>query len=160
MKVYTPIVRSYLRKIARFIRLSLTLTKLHHIERDNLTNTKNCDISATVWPISTKFKRVTPNVYLKWETVKTFNFKIMSWQTAAILKIEKLQYLTMIQNGSLKRTGRPPSWLLKIKLNGQRTWDTFCIIMPCRRRWIRIKSLQHVKILRKFFSYSLYTSSY
>ena len=31
------------------------------------------------------------------------NFKIPRWQTAAILNIDKLQYLVMIQNRSLKR---------------------------------------------------------
>ena len=35
-------------------------------------------------------------------------------QTAATLKIEKSRYLTVMQNGSLKRIGHPPSWIFKI----------------------------------------------
>jgi len=31
--------------------------------------------------------------------VKNFNFKIPGGQTAAVLKIDKLQYLMMMQNG-------------------------------------------------------------
>ena len=31
------------------------------------------------------------------------------------MKIDKLQYLMMMQNGSLKRVGRPPSWIFKMK---------------------------------------------
>jgi len=43
------------------------------------------------------------------------NFKIPRRRTAAILKIDKLQYLMMMQNGSLKRIGCPPSWIFKMK---------------------------------------------
>jgi len=38
----------------------------------HLENRKNCDISATVWPVFTKFG--------------TLNFKNPRWRTAAILK--------------------------------------------------------------------------
>ena len=34
---------------------------------------------------------------------------------ATILKIEKSRHLVVIMNGPLKRTGRPPSWIFKIK---------------------------------------------
>jgi len=41
-------------------------------------------------------------------------------------KIDKLQYLMMMQNGSLKHFGHPPSWISKIKFfNGH----TICISM-------------------------------
>jgi len=33
---------------------------------------------------------------------------------ATVLQIEQLQYLTMMQNGSLKRISRPLSWIFKI----------------------------------------------
>jgi len=78
-----------------------------------LEDAKNCEICATVGPISTKFNTMAQNVFLK-HGAENFNFKTPRWRTAAILKIEKLQYLMMIQNGSLKRDGRPPSWLFKM----------------------------------------------
>jgi len=55
------------------------------------------------------------NVFVKCKAVKNFNFKIPRWQTAAIWKIEKLQYFMMMLNRSLKLVGRPPSWIVKIK---------------------------------------------
>jgi len=42
-------------------------------------------------------------------------FNVPRCLTAAILKIEKLQYFMMTQNGSLKHVGRPPPWINKIK---------------------------------------------
>jgi len=48
------------------------------------------------------------------------------------LEIDKLQYLMMMQNWSLKHVGRPPSWIIKLTfITG---WvhlrDTFCFIIP------------------------------
>jgi len=40
--------------------------------------------------------------------------------TAAVLKIEKSRYVLLMQNESLKRIGRPPSWILKVKCNKRR----------------------------------------
>ena len=60
---------------------------------------------------------ITQNVSLVWPTVKNFNFRIAIWRTAYIWKINKLQYLMMMQNGSLKCISRPPSWIFKIKLS-------------------------------------------
>jgi len=57
-----------------------------------IENAKNCDVSATVQQIATKFNVTTLNVSLKYTAVKKLNFNIPRWRTAAILKIEKLQY--------------------------------------------------------------------
>ena len=70
---------------------------------------KNCVITATVWHISTKLTICDAN------RVKSFSFKIPRWRTAAFLKMDKLQYLTMMQNGSRERIGCPPSWIFKIE---------------------------------------------
>ena len=43
-----------------------------------------------------------------------FQLKNARWRTAAILNIEKLQYLRAMQNGFLKRIGCPPSWIFEI----------------------------------------------
>jgi len=90
------IVHTYV-KLQKFIQLPITLINrpICLIKRDHLVNfyvspakRENCDISATVWPISTKFDPIT-------------------------------------QNGSLERSGRPPSWIFKIKnFNGRCTWQT------------------------------------
>ena len=50
--------------------------KRHHLVNFyiSLKNTKNCDISATVWPISTKFNTLMQNVSVKCKAVK-FQFK-------------------------------------------------------------------------------------
>jgi len=55
---------------------------------------------------------------MKCTVVKNFDFKIPGWQTAIILKINKLQYfnLMMMHNGSLKCIGCPPI-KIKQKLN-------------------------------------------
>jgi len=45
------------------------------------------------------------NMSLKCMAVKNLNFSIQRWQTADILKIEKLQYFMMMQNRSLRRLG-------------------------------------------------------
>jgi len=52
---------------------------------------------------------MTLNVSLKCMAVKKFNFKIPRWRTAGVLKIEKLQCLVMVDNGSQKRIDSPPS---------------------------------------------------
>ena len=43
------------------------------------------------------------------------NVKKARPRTAAILNIEKIQYLTMMQNGSLEHVGCLPPWIFKIK---------------------------------------------
>jgi len=50
-----------------------------------------------------------------------------------MLKIDKLQYVIMTQNGSLKRIGRSPSFLdlkKKFLMGGTLMIHMFCIITP------------------------------
>ena len=61
-------------------------------------------------PVSTKFN-VTKHVS---EVHCCWKFKIRRLLTAAIVKIERLQYLLMMQNGFLKRIGSLLSWIFKI----------------------------------------------
>jgi len=100
-----------------FIQLSLTLKKLCPVKCDHLVNfyiftwktTKMRYLCNSL--ISTNV--IVQNVSLKWLAVKNFNSKIQRWRTAAILKINKLQCLMMMQNGSLKHIGHPPFSILK-----------------------------------------------
>ena len=73
-------------------------------------------ISSTICPILTKVGLITQKVSLKDMTVKKFNFKNPIWRTSAILKIENSRYFMMMQNGSLKCSGRPPCWIVSIRL--------------------------------------------
>ena len=52
------------------------------------------------------------------------NFKIPKWQAAAILKIEKLQYLVNISSVSTVRH------LGFLKLLSDKKTDTFCVTLP------------------------------
>ena len=97
IKFYAPI----LRKITQFYWVISTLTKLYRINRDYLVNfyisleyLKNCDISATVWQISTKFGRLMLNVSLKYTAVTNFSFKNPRWQRQ--FSIKKSWYLMMM----------------------------------------------------------------
>jgi len=45
--------------------------------------------------------------------VKKFNFENSKMADSRHIEIDKLQYLMMMQNGSLKRIGRPPSLSFK-----------------------------------------------
>jgi len=87
-----------------------------------LKKLEKCDIVATVRPISTKLNAITKNVSLKWLAGKNFNFKILRWRTAAILKIDNLQYLMMMQNGSHKPIGHPPYWAFRMKFVNDRSY--------------------------------------
>jgi len=58
---------------------------------------------------------MTQNMSLKCTAVENLNVNIPRSRTAAILKMEKLQYFMMTQNQSLESVGRPPSWNVKIK---------------------------------------------
>ena len=87
-------------------------------------NAKSCNISATVQPISTQFNIMT--------------------QTTAILKIEKLQYFMIIQNRSLKRIGRPPSWIYIQR--GMHLRDTFW--SSCQ---ILLRQITPIKEISQFF---------
>ena len=85
-----------------------------HFTRKTRKN-RNCNISATVRQISTKFNTMTQNMSLKCTAVENLNVNIPRSRTAAILKMEKLQYFMMTQNESLESVGRLPSWNVKIK---------------------------------------------
>jgi len=50
-----------------------------------------------------------------------FQLKNARWRTAAILNIEKLQYLRAMQNGFLKRIAVRRLGFLKLVFNGRRT---------------------------------------
>jgi len=115
--------------------------KRKHVKRDILVNfyisleKPEKYLCNSIRAISTKLNTLTQTVFLNSEVhvVKNFNFKFPRWRTAAVLKVEKLQYL-MMKNMSLKSIGRPPSWILKIIFNGwcTCTWKTctFYIVMP------------------------------
>ena len=63
-------------------------------EADILKNNKNRDISATVWPIFTKFGTMMLNGSLNYSYRENFlNFNNPRSRTAAILKTVKSQYL-------------------------------------------------------------------
>jgi len=100
----------------RFIRLSLTLTKLRRIEHDfyvslSKTNRKNRSVSAKIWPISTKFGTIIQDGFVtytcrwkilimkiqddRWagETRSASSwdnaiFRFLRWRPSAIKKIE------------------------------------------------------------------------
>jgi len=67
------------------------------------------------------------------------------------LKIDKLQYLMMLQNGSLKRIGRPPSWIFKMKfLMGSALEIRFAI--SCQILWGSVVLLQRYLDFSRFSS--------
>ena len=118
----------------------LTTTKLCHIKRNRLENyfyvslekeTKNCDTSATVWPISVKFGTMTENLFLNYKTVKN---QFQKSKMADSCRLEKWnetpRYLMMIQNGSVRLIGCPSFLDLKtIFWRPTHLTDTFCIVM-------------------------------
>jgi len=117
-------------KLQNFIQLSLTLTKLCHIERDHLVNfyislekCEKCDISAAIRPSATKFNLVTQNVSVKWMAVKNFNFKIPRWRTAAMLKIDSAWVMWVIHRVEACGIG-----LLRRGLNFSTAWCTTWLI--------------------------------
>jgi len=62
---------------------------MQDISSHRLKNLKNRDISATVWPIFTKFGTMIQNGLLTALTIKNLNFKNPRCWTAAILKTIK-----------------------------------------------------------------------
>ena len=59
------------------------------------------------------------NVSLKYTAVKKFNLKNPG-RAAAILNIEKKQYFTMMQNGSLQGIIGQPSWVFATEMFNSR----------------------------------------
>ena len=59
-------------------------------------NHKNRDISATVWPIFTKFGTLVQNGPLTAPTIKKSNFTNTRWLTAAILRTVESPYLVAV----------------------------------------------------------------
>ena len=92
---------------------------------------------------------ITQNVSLVWLTVKNFNFRIAIWRTAYIWKISKLQYLMMMQNGSLKCISRPPSWIFKIKLSMGGALETRSA-SSCQILWRPVELLQRYRYFSRF----------
>ena len=96
-------IRNYI-KWRCFNQLTLTLTNLCCIKRRTVQrififhskNAKNCDIlriSATVWPISMKFDKMTE--FLSASAVKILNFKNPRWRTANSLEWPILHHYEM-----------------------------------------------------------------
>ena len=71
----------------------LNFWKFKMAAADMMEIKKNRDISATVWPIFTKFDTLVQNGLLTALTVKKSNFTNPRWRTAAILKTVKSPYL-------------------------------------------------------------------
>ena len=81
----------------------------------------------------------TVNVSLMYLAVENFNFKNPRWRAAAVLKIGKSRYLMLMQNGSLQRIGRPPSWIFEIEIFNSRALQRHVLNhRACCRRYRKI----------------------
>jgi len=65
-----------------------------------IENAKNCDVSATVQQIATKFNGMTLNVSLKYTAVKKIEFQYSKMADSCHLKNRKNCNIMMMQNGS------------------------------------------------------------
>jgi len=61
---------AYMGSLQRIDRSNFEFLKIQHGGSRHLENRKNCDISATVWPIFTKFGTLTQNGFLSAAIVK------------------------------------------------------------------------------------------
>jgi len=68
--------------------LAHPVSRMFTFHSATVKNSRNCDIAATVRPISIKFGTVMQNASVKCTAVKIFNFKNPSWWTNAIFKIK------------------------------------------------------------------------
>jgi len=94
-------------------------------------NVKNCNISATIRQVSTKFNLMMQNISQKCIAVENLNFSIPRWQTVAILKTKNCNILWWCRIGLSSASAVHHLGLLKLNsLRAMHLTDMFCIIVP------------------------------